>query len=360
MKRESDFSADVIRVLAGRAGYTCSICKLPTSGPGAAPEIVINDGIAAHITAASKNGPRYDDKLSPSQRRSADNGIWVCTKCAREIDSAHSTFSVESLRGLKRIHEDWAALQLRRRANPSDPSALLIEFPYVETANKLFDIIRPQSYNYQTASALHELIIASPAGARALNLAPDVIIGTWDTHPNVAGILSTLLCNAIELWHPTPEVLTKLQGLCRSAVEADDWSRVASVEPLAFAIAAQGSKDMQAQILERIVFSTNWRKQDVERVREYYGTQGVELGAIIRHWRDPLRKGLLRANDVGRLMDLMFSNDKLIQTAGRRDLVNLLLEHAKVLSEGGAPELARSVADFVVAFELLGTSPRAT
>jgi hypothetical protein len=358
IRRLDDFPAQVTRFLAARAGHACCVCHAPTSGPGAAPTAVINDGVAAHITAASPAGPRYDPSLSLEQRKAADNGIWVCTKHGREIDSVASTYSVESLRGLKRIREDKAAEQLPHRVAGDDHSKLLIDFPYVQTTFKLFEIIHPQPYNYPTASALRDLIVTSPLGPRVLNLIPEVIVGTWESHPNVAGILATLLSNATQHWHPAPQIVEKLRDLCASAILTDDWSRVASVEPLAFAIASRGSSDMQRRVLERIVSSTNWRKQDIARVREYYGTLGVELAAIVRHWNDPFRKGLLRANDVGRLMDLVLSNDKLIKTSpGQQDLLNLLLDHARVLSDSGAKEMAQSVADFVNAFRLLGANP---
>lgn len=183
-----------------------------------------------------------------------------------------------------------------------------------------------------------------------------MIISIWDSYPDVAGILATLLCNAIDLWRPSRQVLNKLQRLCRAAINSDDWSLVASVEPLAFAIAAQGEVEAHKNVLERIVSDTHWRERDVARVRQYYGNVGAELGAILRHWNDPLRKGALRANDVGRLMDLIISNDTaMLQPNGKRFLLDLLLQHAKVLSGAGEHSVARSVTDLVAALNSLGT-----
>ena len=74
------------------------------------------------------------------------------------------------------------------------------------------------------------------------------------------------------------------------------------------------------------------------------------MAAIIRHWKDPLRKGLLRANDVARLIDVLLSSDKTLASPfARRTLLDLLVEHVKVLSNSGASDLARSVNDFVEA-----------
>ena len=56
-----DFKADVKDLLAKRVGMRCSNpnCRRPTSGPQDAPEKALNIGVAAHIAAASKGGPRY-------------------------------------------------------------------------------------------------------------------------------------------------------------------------------------------------------------------------------------------------------------------------------------------------------------
>src|SRR5437867_2500959 len=108
MKRRDDFSAKVRQLLAERAGHRCSICGKPTIGPASTPELSVSDGVAAHITAASPDGPRYDASLSPEQRRTSENGIWVCTKHGREIDSDTPAYSVAGLRGLKKIREEMA------------------------------------------------------------------------------------------------------------------------------------------------------------------------------------------------------------------------------------------------------------
>lgn len=74
-----DFPEDVKRTLAGRAAQICSNpdCQTITSGPQDDPTKALNIGVAAHITAASPGGARYDDSLTSEQRRSALNGIWL-------------------------------------------------------------------------------------------------------------------------------------------------------------------------------------------------------------------------------------------------------------------------------------------
>jgi len=72
-----DFSEQVKRAVAARAGNLCSNpeCRASTSGPQDDPSKSVNLGVAAHITAASPGGPRYDPGLSPEERSSAQNGM---------------------------------------------------------------------------------------------------------------------------------------------------------------------------------------------------------------------------------------------------------------------------------------------
>ena len=57
-----DFKNSIKDKLAKRVGYRCSNsdCRKPTSGPQTEPSGVVNVGVAAHITAASSGGPRFD------------------------------------------------------------------------------------------------------------------------------------------------------------------------------------------------------------------------------------------------------------------------------------------------------------
>jgi hypothetical protein len=66
---------------------------------------VINTGVAAHITAASSGGPRYDPRLSVEARKSPSNGIWLCQPCAKLIDSDSPKYTIELLRTWKSTAE---------------------------------------------------------------------------------------------------------------------------------------------------------------------------------------------------------------------------------------------------------------
>lgn len=79
-------------------------------------------GNAAHITAASESGPRYDHLMSSADRKSIENGIWLCTQCADLIDKEQGiSYSVELIRSWKQKAEkevENAALLSAALQNP--------------------------------------------------------------------------------------------------------------------------------------------------------------------------------------------------------------------------------------------------
>src|ERR1035437_2556189 len=109
-----EFLGSVKEILAARVGFQCSNpqCRAPTSGPQLDCNKAINVGVAAHICAASPDGPRYDPNQSPEQRKSAENGIWLCQTCAKLIDSDKAACTPAVLHGMKRQAETAAPLRL--------------------------------------------------------------------------------------------------------------------------------------------------------------------------------------------------------------------------------------------------------
>lgn len=121
-----DFSKRTRTALAARAGMLCSNPSCRRGTCKADPENEnnwIDLGIAAHITAASPNGPRYDESLTGDQRRSSCNGLWLCHHCAKEVDSASSTYTIETLAQWKNQAEACTA---RDAATSQDEIARLI------------------------------------------------------------------------------------------------------------------------------------------------------------------------------------------------------------------------------------------
>lgn len=64
-------------------------------------------GVAAHITGASSEGPRYDADLSPADRAGEANGVWMCQTHGKLIDDTASRHTTAELRRWKTQHEEW-------------------------------------------------------------------------------------------------------------------------------------------------------------------------------------------------------------------------------------------------------------
>lgn len=105
-----DFSNAIKRNLAERVAWLCSNpdCRVVTVGPHTDPTKRVNVGQACHIEAASEGGPRYNKEMQKARRCSFDNGIWLCSIHAREIDVDADRFSVELLRKWKFTAEQYA------------------------------------------------------------------------------------------------------------------------------------------------------------------------------------------------------------------------------------------------------------
>lgn len=115
--KENEFPAAVKRDLEGRVNGRCSRpdCRKYTRGPRVEGGTV-SLGDAAHITAASEGGARYDSTLTPEQRRAIDNGIWLCKDHAWEVDHDAVRYPVEILYEWKRQAEADAHADFGRRS----------------------------------------------------------------------------------------------------------------------------------------------------------------------------------------------------------------------------------------------------
>lgn len=115
-----DFSPTIKKLLADRAGNHCSNpeCQKPTSGPQDNPNKSLSIGRAAHITAASPGGKRYDPSLTHEQRSDVSNGIWFCANCADFIDDDEVRYTVKLLKEWKRNAEERARNNIEKSYNP--------------------------------------------------------------------------------------------------------------------------------------------------------------------------------------------------------------------------------------------------
>ena len=176
--KRDDFSPSIINILRKRASYNCSNpdCRASTIAPSEEHnEKIIYIGKAAHITAASVGGPRYDISLSSEKRSSIENAIFLCSNCADMIDKNNGIdFSVKLLKEWKNIHESWVRENLNNshlvKNNEVDPNKKKEQF-YLNVENfeftKDFDHFLTKAtlinngYSIVTISDIH-LILSRP------------------------------------------------------------------------------------------------------------------------------------------------------------------------------------------------------
>jgi 5-methylcytosine-specific restriction endonuclease McrA len=113
-----EFSPKTIDELSKRASFICSNpqCRCLTLAPSNESDSkYILTGKAAHITAASPGGPRYDPSLSHEQRSSISNGVYLCANCADKIDKNRGLdFPLSLIMQWKQEHEAWVRENLNK------------------------------------------------------------------------------------------------------------------------------------------------------------------------------------------------------------------------------------------------------
>ena len=103
----------------------------------AIPEVrgeAVNIGVAAHITAASTGGPRFNPNLTSEQRSAINNGIWLCQSCAKLIDNDEQRFATNVLATWKTSAELQAKLRLQTPLRPQDADEPILLLPSTESS----------------------------------------------------------------------------------------------------------------------------------------------------------------------------------------------------------------------------------
>lgn len=133
-----NFLKSTINVLRERVNYFCSnpSCKISTVSAHSSNEKTTTTGIAAHICAASENGPRYDNKMSTMDRISITNGIWLCCNCATMIDKDHIKYSVDTLISWKKEAEKRVVSNHGQIYFTADEAKIQFEIQLIERRNE--------------------------------------------------------------------------------------------------------------------------------------------------------------------------------------------------------------------------------
>jgi len=89
-----DFKPATNELIGKRAGWLCSNpeCRRSTVGAAEGHDGVINIGVAAHITAASLEEPRYDPALTSEERRHQATAFGCARTMARPSTRTQNAF----------------------------------------------------------------------------------------------------------------------------------------------------------------------------------------------------------------------------------------------------------------------------
>lgn len=123
-----DFTSTTKEILAKRVGFHCSnpSCRTLTCGPRSEKNKFVSIGVAAHVSAAAENGPRYNQNITSETRSSIENGIWLCQNCAKLVDNDPNKYSTNLLVQWKTDAESFAANKISIRTSEilHDPQLL--------------------------------------------------------------------------------------------------------------------------------------------------------------------------------------------------------------------------------------------
>jgi len=115
-----------IKILWGRSGNRCAICKLELTPDGSLETL----GEMAHIVARSPDGPRGNESVPIGDPDGYDNLMLLCPTHHVEVDKDSTAWSVARLRATKVDHERWVSEQLSAggiRVAPIDNTTFLME-----------------------------------------------------------------------------------------------------------------------------------------------------------------------------------------------------------------------------------------
>lgn len=115
--KAEDFTATVKRQLRDRVANYCSnpSCGILTVAAKQSDSSGIsNIGEAAHICAVQPNGARYNSAMTSSERKSIENGIWLCSACHHIIDTDPMSYPIGTLKEWKTQAELKAINSLKK------------------------------------------------------------------------------------------------------------------------------------------------------------------------------------------------------------------------------------------------------
>lgn len=152
-----------LKILYGRAAGRCAFthCRQELVLEETATDKTKQIGKIAHIVAHSAGGPRHDPSYPADELDAYENWVLLCPTCHDTVDAHEGKYSVQVLRDIKSIHEQWvrdtlsdampqvgfAELEVAVKGIAQQSAADMTEFSVIPpdkkiTKNQLSDVTR--------------------------------------------------------------------------------------------------------------------------------------------------------------------------------------------------------------------------
>lgn len=149
----------VIKMVWGKAAARCSMCKqVLIEGKNKNSSFLIPIGEIAHIVAEKNDGPRGESNLTAMERDEIENLLLLCQEHHTIIDNDTDLYTVDKLRGIKEIHEQW----VENKLNTSPVWESKIEQAYYLNIPRLAMLSsnlneEANKYNFEKIDTLYDL-----------------------------------------------------------------------------------------------------------------------------------------------------------------------------------------------------------
>ncbi|GIO83256.1 hypothetical protein J25TS5_01880 [Paenibacillus faecis] len=109
------------KILWGRSGNRCSICKIELVIEGTTQDSPSVIGEECHIISGQVNGPRYKSNYDKELIDSFENLILLCSVHHKMIDDQQETYTEHILKQMRENHEQWVAKRLSEQIDKIEP-----------------------------------------------------------------------------------------------------------------------------------------------------------------------------------------------------------------------------------------------
>jgi len=140
-----------IKLLWGRAGNRCAICRRELSQESRSEDLSFTTGEQAHIVGERESAPRGKSLLTDEERDGYHNRLLLCPSHPTEIDKDENGYPIERLHYIKSVHELWVRETL---GDSADVRVLAKQISVTGIIDATVEMCRLQDWKSWTSFAL--------------------------------------------------------------------------------------------------------------------------------------------------------------------------------------------------------------